>query len=98
MPEHIDPDFEAFVILNYAPEDISGIEELIRNRDSFVALLTGDLYQLMYYLDPRISFQFVGHLDRNIYSRIASLVRVAPHAQWSYRTYAGRRRFSHLAK
>jgi hypothetical protein len=74
MPEHMDPDFEAFVILNYAPEDISGIEELVRSRDSFVALLTGDLYQLMYYLDPRISFQFVGHLDRNIYSRIASLV------------------------
>ena len=75
MSEEIDPDFEAFVILNYAPEDISGIEELVRSRDSFVALLSGDLYQLMYYLDPRISFEFVGHLDRNIYSRITSLVK-----------------------
>jgi len=69
MSEEMDPDFEAFVILNYAPEDISGIEELVRSRDSFVALLSGDVYQLMYYLDPRISFEFVGHLDRNIYSR-----------------------------
>jgi len=43
MPEDIDPDFEAFVILHYASEDISGIEELVRSRDTFVALLTGDL-------------------------------------------------------
>jgi len=47
MSEEMDPDFEAFVILNYAPEDISGIEELVRSRDSFVALLSGDFYQLM---------------------------------------------------
>jgi hypothetical protein len=38
-----------------------------------VALLTGDLYQVMHYLDPRPGFKFLGYLDRNLYSRIARL-------------------------
>jgi len=68
-------DFEAIIILDYPPDDISAIQELVKCRETFVALLTGDLYELMHYLDPSHGFEFLGYLDRNLYSRISSLVR-----------------------
>jgi hypothetical protein len=67
-------DFEALIILDYPPADILAIQKLVKARDTFVALLFGDLYELVRYLDPRPGFQFLGYLDRNLYSRISSLV------------------------
>lgn len=67
-------DFEAIIILDYPPDDVSAVQELVKCRETFVALLTGDLYELVHYLDPRHGFEFLGYLDRNLYSRISSLV------------------------
>jgi hypothetical protein len=67
-------DFEAIIILDYPPDDILAVQELVKSRETFVALLTGDLYEVMHYLDPRQGFQFFGYLDRNLYSRVSALV------------------------
>jgi hypothetical protein len=94
-------DFEALIILDYPPADIFAIQELVKARDTFVALLFGDLYELMHYLDPRPGFQFLGYLDRNLYSRISSLVtgrallqNELTHLRWAAAVLA----FSQLAK
>jgi hypothetical protein len=96
-----DEDFQAVLILNYPPDDIREIENLVRARDSFVALMTGDLYELMHYLDPRAEFKFFGYLDRNVYSRITSIVsgkiralRELPDLRWAAAVLA----FSQIAE
>jgi hypothetical protein len=67
-------DFEALIILDYPPKDIFAIQELVKGRETFGALLNGDLYEVMHYLDPRQGFEFFGYLDRNLYSRVSALV------------------------
>jgi hypothetical protein len=94
-------DFEAVVILDYPPDDIFAIQELVKSRETFVALLTGDLYEVMHYLDPRQAFQFFGYLDRNLYSRISSLVTgqpIRPNDIADYRWAAAVLAFSQIAK
>ena len=66
-------DFEAVIILDYSPEDIFAIQELVKSRETFVALLFGDMYDVIRYHDPRHGFKFFGYLDRNLYSRISAL-------------------------
>jgi hypothetical protein len=73
----------------------------VKSRDTFVALLFGDLYELMHYLDPRPGFQFLGYLDRNLYSRISSLVTgrmLRPNELTDLRWAAAVLAFSQLAK
>jgi len=94
-------DFEALIILDYPPADIFAIQELVKSRETFVALLFGDLYELMHYLDPRPGFQFLGYLDRNLYSRISSLVTgraLRPNELTDLRWAAAVLAFSQLAK
>jgi len=102
MPDWTDEeDFEALIILDYPPADIFAIQELVKSRDTFVALLFGDLYELMHYLDPRPGFQFLGYLDRNLYSRISSLVTgrmLRPNELTDLRWAAAVLAFSQLAK
>src|ERR1700747_2397170 len=74
MPGSTDEeDFEALIILDYPADDICRIQELVKSRETFVALLFGDLYEVMHYLDPRPGFSFLGYLDRNLYSSISAL-------------------------
>jgi hypothetical protein len=74
MPEwNEEEDFEALIILDYPPEDIFGIQKLVKARETFVALVFGDLYEVMRYHDPRHGLKFLGYLDRNLYSRISAL-------------------------
>jgi len=69
-----DAEMETIIFLGYPGPDVAAIEQQVRARDTFVALLTGDLYNVLHYHDPRHEFEFLGYLDRNIYSRISSLV------------------------
>ncbi len=74
MPEwNEEEDFEALIILDYPPDDIFGIQKLVKGRETFVALMFGDLYEVMRYHDPRHGLKFLGYLDRNLYSRISAL-------------------------
>src|ERR1051325_3959350 len=66
-------DFEAIIILDYAPADLFEIQNLVKSRETFVALVFGDLYEVMHYHDPRHGLEFLGYLDRNLYSRISML-------------------------
>ena len=65
----------AIVMLGYAPDDIFKIQDIVKARNSFVALVEGDLYEVVHYLDPRSPFKFTGYLDRNVYSRMAALAQ-----------------------
>jgi hypothetical protein len=74
MPEIAEEeDFEAVIILDYSPGDILAIQELVKSRETFVALVFGNLYEVMRYHDPRHGLKFLGYLDRNLYSRISAL-------------------------
>src|SRR6267378_2158145 len=85
-------DDSAVVILGYAPEDILAIQKLVRIRDSFVALVVGDLFEIWRYLDPRSPLKFVGYPDRNVYSRIAALARGANTRRASFPIFVGLQR------
>jgi hypothetical protein len=60
------------------PQELEKLERLMQLRDSFVALIDGNLYETVNYHDPRHQFEFSACLDRNVYSRITSLVGREP--------------------
>ena len=65
---------ETLVFLRYPSQDIRQIEVIVRDRESFVALIEGDLYSIGQHIAERDSFKFSAMLDRNVYTRIAALV------------------------
>jgi hypothetical protein len=70
---------DSIIILRYRAEDIEAIQHLVSSNDSFVALVEGDLYRIVNYLDPESPFTFSAILDRNVYTRVTSLVERASH-------------------
>ena len=66
---------ETLIFLPYPPDDIRRIEQIVRERESFVALIDGDLYSIGQHLAERPNFRFTAMLDRNVYTRITALVR-----------------------
>ncbi|MCG8603188.1 MAG: hypothetical protein MI807_23795 [Verrucomicrobiales bacterium] len=66
---------EQFLILNYPPKDLDEICRLVEEDDSFVALLTGEIYRIENYLLSPVLNEFSAVLDRNVYTRITTLVQ-----------------------
>ena len=66
---------ETLIFLNYPLEDLEAISQLVRNNDSFVTLLTGDVYDLKNYLIETNPKKISAILDRNFNTRITGLVK-----------------------
>lgn len=91
---------EALLLLRYPKDDLDEIERLVRENDSFVALLTGEIYGLQNYLLPSRLNNFTAMLDRNVYTRITALVRgqeIPSHAREDYRWAAAVVAFCQIA-
>jgi hypothetical protein len=65
---------EYIIRLEYPAMDILKLQDLLRQEDCFVALLDGDFYNIAAYLDPTDKRSFTALLDRNVYTRITSIV------------------------
>ena len=91
---------ESLIILRYQREDLDQISHLVRENDSFVSLITGDIYQVHQYLLPSELKNFTAILDRNLYTRVTALVRgdaIKPHASDDHRWAAAVMAFCHIA-
>lgn len=66
---------EQFLILNHSQKDLDEISRLVAENDSFVALLTGDIYRIENYILISELDEFSAVLDRNVYTRITTLVQ-----------------------
>lgn len=66
---------ETFLLLGYPKEDLDQVSRLVRENESFVTLITGDVYEVHQYLLPSPLKNYTAILDRNVYTRITSLVR-----------------------
>jgi nicotinamide mononucleotide adenylyltransferase len=65
---------ETIIFLNYPSEDIRGIERLVKERESFVVILDGDIYSIVQHIAHQSEFRFTALLDRNVYTRITGLL------------------------
>ena len=91
---------ETILRLNYSKEDLDKISRLVRENESFVALVTGDLYAPTEYLLTSDLSRFTAMLDRNVYTRITALVRgenVPSHALDDHRWAAAVLAFCQIA-
>lgn len=66
---------QALLMLGYSKEDLDEISRIVRENESFVALITGDIYGVQHYHLPSPLRNFTAMLDRNVYTRVAALVR-----------------------
>ena len=66
---------ETLLALPYPKEDLDEISRLVRENESFVALMTGDIYNIRHYRIPSPVSNFSAILDRNVYTRVTALVR-----------------------
>lgn len=69
---------ETIIFSRYNFDDLRRIEQIVEERESFVAILDGDLYRLVHHIGQRSEFEFTATLDRNVYTRITALVRGDP--------------------
>lgn len=87
-------------MLSYAKEDLDEISRLVRDNGSFVALITGDLYELHQYLLPSFLSNYTAMLDRNVYTRVTALVKeseIPGHAIGDHRWAAAVMAFCQIA-
>lgn len=92
---------ESLLVLRYPKTDLEEISRLVRQNDSFVALMTGDIYGIHQYLLPSRLRNFTAVLDRNVYTRVTALVRgniIKPHAIGDHRWAAAIMAFCHIAE
>lgn len=92
---------QTLVVLRYLKKDLDEITRLVRENDSFVALVTGEIYNLENYLLPSELSNFTAIVDRNIYSRVTALVRgekIPSHALGDHRWAAAIIAFCQIAK
>lgn len=92
---------EKLIFFNYSFEDLSKISDLVKTNDSFVSLLTGDIYDLRNYLVEEKIKKITAVLDRNVYTRITGLVKqvkIPPHAVKDYRWAAAVMAFCQIAE
>lgn len=92
---------ETLLILNYSKDDLEEIARQVRENDSFVALVTGDIYAIHEYLLPSSFGNFTAMLDRNVYTRVTALVRgqaIPDHAVDDYRWAAAVMAFCQIAE
>ncbi len=91
---------ESILILRYPKEDLEEISRIVRENESFVALVTGDIYGIeRYHLSTDVD-NFSAILDRNVYTRIASLIRgdeIRPHSIEDFRWAAAVLAFCQIA-
>jgi hypothetical protein len=92
---------DAILMLSYPKEDLDEVSRLVRENDSFAALIAGDLYGLHHYLLPSELSNFTAILDRNVYTRVTALVRarqIPNHALEDHRWAAAVIAFCQIAK
>lgn len=56
-------------MLRYSKRDLDYISRMVRENESIVALLTGDVYGVHQYLLPSELRNYSAVLDRNVYTR-----------------------------
>ncbi|GEM_PF-6345323 len=91
---------ESLLFLDYPKGDLEKVSRLVRENESFVTLITGDVYQIHQYLLPSSLKNYTAILDRNVYTRITSLVRgedISSHAIDDYRWAAAIMAFCQIA-
>ena len=69
---------EQILILKYPKRDLEEVCRLVRVNDSFAALITGDMYQIHQYLLATGLRNVTAIFDRNVYTRVTSLIRAEP--------------------
>jgi len=91
---------DSILILRYPKKDLDEISRIVKENESFVALVTGDLYAIeQFHLSSDVR-NFSAILDRNVYTRITSLIRgdeIPPHAIGDFRWAAAVLAFCQIA-
>ena len=91
---------ETILILNYSEQDLEEVCRLVRENDSFAAMITGDMYQIHQYLLSSGLRNVTAIFGRNVYTRITSLVRgeiIKANAINDHRWAAAIMAFCHIA-